>query len=146
DITRGEIELTNRVDSEYEQAMADFDADFISRKATSSPDDLLRRISTNLVADPHQLSKIYTRTSHVPSERERLAELLPRTLYELKYEHLNVELDSIIEEIAEAQKRGDIDAVMSLLRRQIERKSLQGEFARYLGERNLCPDKLPSGQ
>ncbi|MDE5929570.1 MAG: DNA primase, partial [Muribaculaceae bacterium] len=65
DITRGEIELTNRVDSEYEQAMADFDADFISRKATSSPDDLLRRISTTLVADPHQLSKIYTRTSHV---------------------------------------------------------------------------------
>ncbi len=140
DITRGEIELNERVQREFDEAVADFDAGFVARRAVSSPDDMLRRISTDLIVEPHQLSKIY---SNVPSERERLLELLPRTLHELKSMHLSVELDTILGELKLAQERNDTEEVTRLITRMMERKALQNDFARYLGERNLNPDRLP---
>lgn len=143
DIKRCEIELSERLQREFDEAVDEFDAGFVARHAISSPDDLLRKISTDLIIEPHQLSKIYTRTSHVLSERERLVDLLPRTLYELKSVHLSVELDSILTELKQAQDNGDTARVTDLINRMMERKALQNEFARYLGERNLNPDRLP---
>lgn len=41
------------------------------------------------------------------------------------------------------QERNDAEEVTRLITRMMERKALQNDFARYLGERNLNPDRLP---
>lgn len=147
EIHRMEMQLSERANEEYNNAIDDFDADYVSKFALSSDDDILRRVSNELIADEVPLSKIHALNGRIPRERDRLAEIVPRTLHELKYQHLCIEIDSITMQLANAQSTGADDSTLEkLLTTLIERKALQREFAHYLGERNLAASNITNLQ
>lgn len=143
EVRRLELAAEEELQRWYDRSIADFDADFISRVATSSDDDTVRTVANELVADKHILSKIYMKGGQLPSERDVLGELLPRTLHALKYEHLCIEIDRLTDRISELQHQPEAGSEMeSLLMQLIERKALQRQFAQYLGDRNLSPGNI----
>lgn len=143
ELQRKEQQLTENSQRSYQEEVMRCDSEFLSRTLMSDPDDTIRRLSTELVANPHQLSKIYTKGSPLPTERDLLGDLLPRAVLALKYEHLCIEIDSLNAALNQAQQSGMPDnELMALITRLMERKRLQAQFAQYLGDRNLSPGNL----
>lgn len=108
---------------------------FVARRLLSDPDDDVRRLANDMVSDRYVLSRYHTRYAHVESEFERLRELLPRAVYELK--------DAILQhEIAELQKQlgdGTGTEAAAAMKALMEKMAIRTEFARYLGERIITP-------
>lgn len=145
DISLQESRLKDEADRRYNVEVMRFDNEFVSRAMLSDPDDDIRRLSTELIANPHQLSKIYTKGSHLPTERDLLGELLPRAVLALKYEHLCIEIDQLNQDIANGQQNGLADdELVALVMRLLERKELQKRFSQHLGDRNLAPNNITS--
>ncbi|MDE7426510.1 MAG: DNA primase [Muribaculaceae bacterium] len=142
-IKQMESELSDYIENTMAEAMNKFDARYLFSVLSSGPDDELRKMCTDMVADRYQLSKIHTKFTKVETESERLVDLLPRAVYELKYHILNLEMEDLGKRISQEGKAGDFEAIKPLLQELMERQKLKAEFARYLGERILQPDKLP---
>lgn len=79
-----EEQLRERVDSEFDAGMNAFAMLYIEKILGSSPDDVIRRLTTDLVSEKYQLSKVHTKYAKVETEEERLADLVPRAIYEWK--------------------------------------------------------------
>lgn len=142
-IKQMESELNDYVETTMAEAMNKFDSRYLFSVMSSGPDAELRKLCTDMVADRYQLSKIHTKFTKVESESDRLVDLLPRAVYELKYHILNLEMEELGERISEEGKNGNFESIRPLLEELKERQKLKAEFARYLGERILQPDKLP---
>lgn len=132
---RAEAELRERLASEREAEMDLFDSRYAEQILISSPDDKVRLLATELVADRHRLSKIHTKYSHVETERERLQTLVPRAVYELKYALLELRLREMGRKLSE--ERSDVNAQISIMQAIQELHEVRKELARYLGERTL---------
>lgn len=140
-----ERRLAEEADRKLADELDRFNTEFISRVMVSDPDDEVRRLSTELIANPHQLSKIYTKGANLPSERELLRDLVPRAVNALKYEHLCIEIDQLNRDIVTTQQNGGTDQeLVALITRLMERKTLQKTFSEYLGDRNLAPGNISS--
>lgn len=138
DIQTRERILKERCDREYVQKFDDFCAFYIVNHFLSHPDDDIRRLTTDLVCEKHVLSKVHTRYAHVETERERLGDLVPRAVVELKFAILNNRIDDIQQQI----KNGvDDDKAFALLLQQKELFEIRSQFAKYLGERIVTPPK-----
>ena len=89
------------------------------------------------------LSKVHTKYSKVETDEDRLQEIVPRTIYELKDALLECRMRRIREQIKQAAALpSDASAkVMDLMQEMFEVQRLRGEFAKYLGERILNPRK-----
>lgn len=138
DIQAKEKLLKERCDSDYLQKIDNYSSDYIENILLSSPDDEIRIAATDLVVEKHVLSKIHTRYSHVNSERERLTELLPRAVLELKFAILNTRIDEIQ---AEIRSHSNDESVISLLSQQAKLYDIRRQFAKFLGERIVTPPK-----
>ncbi len=138
DIQTRERILKERCDREYMQRFDDFCTFYIENYLLSHPDDEIRRLTTDLVCEKHVLSKVHTRYAHVETERERLGDLVPRAVLELKFAILNNRIDDIQQQI----KSGvDDDKAFALLLQQKELFEIRSQFAKYLGERIVTPPK-----
>lgn len=138
DIQAKEKLLKERCDSDYLQKLDNYSSDYIENILLSSPDDEIRIATTDLVVEKHVLSKIHTRYSHVNSERERLIDLLPRAVLELKFAILNTRIDEIQ---AEIRSHSNDESVITLLEQQAKLYDIRRQFAKYLGERIVTPPK-----
>lgn len=140
-IERKEKELYERVDAESIEEMAAFKASYVGHRMMSSPDDSIRRIATELVLSKHQLSKIHTKFSKIPTEQERLPELVQIAVYNLKCALIEWELRLISQGIADAydQTPDGMMRVKELMMRASELNVIKKELAKYLGERILSP-------
>jgi len=139
DIAAREQALKIRIDVLRDELDTTFAVQYLSQRFVNDPDDKLRRLANDLIADRHQLSKVHTKYAHIETERERLADLCPRAFYELMNATLSCDIADIMLEIAQAQSQGDVQRQMSLITTLIEKKSLASDFARYLGERVITP-------
>lgn len=139
EIQRKEKELLALADERYFTDIADFSADYIEKALINHPDDNIRSLTLDLVSEKHTLSKVHTKYAHIETERERLIELVPRAVFELK----DAILDCQIREIRAAIKQQESNpvAVQSLMARNIELQQLKREFAIYLGDRTISPRK-----
>lgn len=138
EIQRKEKELYAIADERYFTELADFSADYIEKRLVNHPDDSLRNLALELVSEKHTLSKVHTKYTHIETERERLVELVPRAVFELK----DAILDCRIREIHAAIKQTSDSAVIrSLMARNIELSKIKKEFAIYLGDRTVSPRK-----
>lgn len=138
DIQTRERMLKERCDSEYLCKFEDFCASYLLNYLLSHPDDEIRHLSTELASERHVLSKVHTRYAHVETERERLGDLVPRAVLELKLAILNNRIDDIHRQI----KGGvDDDTALSLLMQQKELFAIRSQFAKFLGERIVTPPK-----
>ncbi len=130
-----EQQLQQKADDDYRKRIEDFAMQYLYTDFISSPDDSIRNMATDIVSERHHLSKIHTKYAKIPTEKDRLTELVPRAIMELK----DAILDKQIAE-AKAQLGNAIgDAVTELMSRINGYMQLKKEFAKILGERTLNP-------
>lgn len=134
-----ELRLNTDADTQYATELDTFAESYIEQRLCSSPDDDIRRLSTELISDKHHLSKIHSKYARVETERDRLVELVPRAVYELMYGILDYEIRMMEHRLAAAT---DVDECRELTKEYIARKETQHEFARYLGDRIIAPRSI----
>ncbi len=138
-----EMSLKEAVDEEFIAATDRFAEQYLQRRLLSTDNDNIRRITTDLVTSRHSLSKIHTKYSRIATERDRLPELIPLAVYNLKCALIECEIAATNREIAQIYSTtpADGDRIRSLMQRNLELNNLKKEFAKYLGERILTPHR-----
>ena len=105
------------------------------RHFLNHPDGRISRLAADLIADKYVLSRVHTRSRALPTDEERLLELVPRLVLELKN---SVVLDHIKQKLLEMKAAGEakdyarIDILMEEIKQLDEVKK---QLARALGER-----------
>lgn len=140
-IERKERELTANADNLAKDEMINFRANYLRTLMMSDPDDAIRHLATELSTSRHQLSKIYTKHTRIPTELDRLSELVPEAVYNLKCAHVEFELRTITTSIAELYRNRPeaTDEIRALMKQATELNEIKKELAKYLGERILSP-------
>ncbi|MDE7142009.1 MAG: hypothetical protein K2O33_03850, partial [Muribaculaceae bacterium] len=106
----------------------------------------VRRVTTDLVVEKHQLSKIYFKNNtKVETEEDRLDQIVPQALIALKYDVARCNFDDIKQEIKTLQSRPgyDMQEIMDLLARQQKWQAFCAALAEHIGERVYEPLRLP---
>jgi DNA primase len=142
DIRQRELMLKERVEEAYRKSLVEYAKQFFRSRLLSHPDDTIRNVTTDLIVDRHQLSKIYTKNNtKVESEEDRLDELVPRALLELKYDIVRCFFNELSQQILQMQQQPDydIDAILELMAQQRRWQQFSSELATKIGERVYEP-------
>lgn len=138
-ISAMEKTLEERAEMNFRIALEEFSSGYLGRLLCSSPDDVLRNLATDMVVEKHILSKVHTKFSKIDSERDLLADLLPRTLNELKDAILWTQ---ILDKKAEVAKCGnDYQKAISLMKEIRDLDLARAELAKLIGDRVIAPRK-----
>ena len=85
-----------------EEELQTFESNFLRNVILRpTPDTQISLLAVDLVSDKYQLSKVHTKYQKVETESDRLWELIPRAIYELK----NAILEQTIKQIQKKNKR-----------------------------------------
>ncbi|WP_295732274.1 DNA primase [uncultured Muribaculum sp.] len=140
DIERREKELRASVDEKYMRDMREYTMIYPERVICSSPDDAVRKMGMELVAERHVLSKVFTKYTHVITDDERLPDIVPRAVLEYKDAMLEWQIQQLNREIKEAFGVNNNEKhCMELMSRLGELHALRRDMATYLGERIILP-------
>ena len=109
----------------------------LSRHFTTHPDPEISEIATNCISDKYELSKVHTKYQHIASEEERIVELVPRALFELKDAIITQEIGHILQQL----KRGteNVEEKRLLMQKISELFKVKAALAKELGERTVRP-------
>lgn len=99
------------------------------------PDTDVSRMAIDMVTDKYQLSKIHTKYAVVEEEKDRLFELIPRALFELKDAILREDIKNIMEKVREAATAGNMERTYALMEEVAEKNQVRAALAKELGER-----------
>jgi DNA primase len=138
DITNRETVLISECNDAYNKTLKEFTADYIRRVLTSIDNDNMRRLATELTTDRHHLSKVHTKYAQIESERDKLVELVPRAIYELKDAVVGKML-GILNEQLKTLGPMDTDRVLQIIKEMQDYQTLRNELAKYLGDRIIIP-------
>ncbi|MDE6322677.1 MAG: DNA primase [Paramuribaculum sp.] len=140
-ISRLERELTDRENAAYETAIDNYTVGYLRRILLSCDNDSVRRVATDMVTSRHSLSKIHTKYAKIATDRDRLQELVPLAVYNLKCALIEAEIAQINGEIKAvyASAPGDREHLRELMERNLELNNLKKQLSVYLGERILSP-------
>jgi DNA primase len=142
DIHARELQLNDSLDERVKKARAFYARHYIERILCSDSNDTVRRLTTDLVSDKYTLSKVHTKYSHVETEEEKLPDLVPRAVYELKNAILTCDITETQQLIQQVATTGDTQKLSKLIQELIDLNNLKGDFAKYLGERIITPRKM----
>lgn len=134
-IRRKEEEVAARADAARSQFIADAAERYLTRSLGADPDEQVRSLATTFVSEKYVLSKIHTKLTHVPSEREQIADKVPRAVHGLKIATLQWREKELRAGLAGLS--GDEAAAMLAQLQQI--RDIIAQLARYLGERIVLP-------
>ena len=96
DKQRKEAEAQTRIAREMEEELQTFETNFLERYFTTHPDSSISMLAVDLVSEKYQLSKVHTKFQKVELEADRLWELIPRAIYELKNAILEQSIKQVI--------------------------------------------------
>ncbi len=130
-----EAELTAIV----KRKLVEFDTNFLERYFTTHPDTAISLLAVDLVSEKYQLSKIHTKYQKIETEADRLWELIPRAIDELKYAILEQKIKEIQVQIKEATKQQNNDLIIELMGQNVELNQLRSLLAKQIGERIVAP-------
>ncbi len=139
EIEKRERELAAAVDAETDERRRMFCLDFMKKRLMSDPDDDVRRTATALATPRETLSKIHTKYGAIQTEEDRLGELVPKAVCNLKAKLIEVEIKDVTRRMAVCQQSGDHESALVEMRRLIELNDMKKTLAKYLGERILVP-------
>lgn len=141
EIRKEELRLENHAAGEYARRLTEFCRDWPGNYLSSHEEDEIRQTATALLCERHQLSAIYFRDGqHVETEQDKLAELVPRALAELRNEVLNQRIRTLHASISEAQQSGDAEQLRSLMVDLQKTMLMRSRIAsRDLGDRIISP-------
>lgn len=134
---RREEELRTKAAEELAAKLDAYEASYIGTTLISDPDETIRRLTTDLVTTRHQLSKVHTKYSAIPSERDRLPDLVPLAIYNLKGAIVELEIRDTMRQIKQAWESGNHESYRQLIAKSQELNELKRELGKYLGERIL---------
>lgn len=137
EIMQAEKDLETNIQYELDDMEKVARSTFFHKGLLSDPDEDIRLMATDFLSDKYQLSKVHSKFAKVVSEEERLAELVPRAIYELKDAVLRINIDSLNAAIKDASD--DKEKVAELLHELMEKIQLRSHFASYLGDRIIMP-------
>lgn len=134
-IRRKEEEVNTAADSIRTQSIAEASERFMTRALGADPDPQVRTLTTSFVSEKYVLSKIHTKGTHVPSERELLANKVPKAVYGLKIATL---------QWREKELRAGLvglsgDEAAAVLSQLQQIREIIAQLAHYLGERIVLP-------
>ena len=142
DLEHDEIRLNNPTYSKmFEMAVDGANKDnFISSAVfINTPDVSISKIALDMIAEKYTLSKIHTKYQTIEGEKERLSELVPRALFELKDAILRYDIKLINDNIKKLSVSQDINGVFGLMNELKEKNELRTLLAKELGERIILP-------
>lgn len=142
-ITAKEQALIERVDKEYYDNIIEFNCQYIAKFMMYSQDDQVRTIATDMNIEKHELSKVHTKYAKIETEIDRLTELIPRAITELKDAIIGCEIKAIQQEISNlsSSPNADIKRIMELMARQTELNEIKKQLAKVIGDRIITPRK-----
>jgi len=141
DIKKQEVALKEQCDEFYANEMSRFADDYLELRLASSPDDNIRRVTTDLVSERHRLSKVHTKYTKIETERDRLIELVPKAIAGVKDAHLAIMLKQENETLSHLDpSASDYNNKVKTCMKNIDNYvRLRMELARNLGERVIVP-------
>lgn len=141
DIKQQELSLEERCNNYYADQMAQFSTDYIELRLASSPDDEIRRLTTDLVSERHHLSKLHTKFTRLETERDKLIDLAPKAIGALKDAHLALMLKQERDSLSMLDPGApDYQERVTECMRNIDSFTrMRMELARNLGERVIMP-------
>lgn len=135
EIEKLEQKLLRLEDAQYYARIDSHDLSYLQRQLTADPDDKIRRLATDMLAERHSLSSVRNSYGHVETEQEQLSQLLPRSIYEL----LGA-VDAIkIKELHSKIKTVSPEEAQNILLEIIRLQQHQSELAKTNGERIILP-------
>jgi DNA primase len=128
--------LNLKLDEDIRQKEVLFARDYLSSILVSHEDDEIRQYAINLVSEKYSLSKYHNKTGKIETEADKLFELVPRTLNELRAQMLEIQMQDIETKLSQSS---DVEEQMSLMKQLQELQELRKEFAIHNGERIVNP-------
>lgn len=140
-IQANELVLKEKAEQQRESFIREFKKLYLQKRLLSSADDIVRRISNELVPDKYVLSKVHTKYATIEKEEDRLGDIIPRAIAEWKDAILGCRLDEIKSYIGSLDPHTDgYEAnLTSLLQQAAEIMHLRKQFAVFMGERVISP-------
>lgn len=132
-----EQQLVEETDRNCAAAFEEFSCRFLEDAFLSDPEDDVRRLATELVAEKYQLSKMHTKYAHVETERERIGDLVQRGLYELKFVILEENIEILNSRLKD--KNIDSEKMQEMMTELYEMYTLKSQLAKMLGDRIVNP-------
>lgn len=139
DKQRKEAEAQTRIAREMEEELQTFETNFLERYFTTHPDSSISMLAVDLVSEKYQLSKVHTKFQKVELEADRLWELIPRAIYELKNAILEQSIKQIQEQIKEASRNKDEQRIIELIELNVELNRVRTALAKQIGDRIVSP-------
>lgn len=139
DKQRKEAEAQTRIAREMEEELQTFETNFLERYFTTHPDSSISMLAVDLVSEKYQLSKVHTKFQKVELEADRLWELIPRAIYELKNAILELSIKQIQEQIKEASRNKDEQRIIELIEQNVELNRVRTALAKQIGDRIVSP-------
>lgn len=139
DKQRKEAEAQTRIAREMEEELQTFETNFLERNFTTHPDSSISMLAVDLVSEKYQLSKVHTKFQKVELEADRLWELIPRAIYELKNAILEQSIKQIQEQIKEASRNKDEQRIIELIEQNVELNRVRTALAKQIGDRIVSP-------
>ena len=142
DLQNDEIEFQHPL---YKKVIAeinhifDQEGEHLTRYFLAHPDEEISRLAVDLVSEKYQLSKIHTKFQTIESEAEKLADLIPRALFELKDAITSLNIKHIREEIKKTAKEKNPERTTQLMSELNGLYALKAALAKQLGERIVSP-------
>ena len=139
DKQRKEAEAQTRIAREMEEELQTFETNFLERYFTTHPDSSISMLAVDLVSEKYQLSKVHTKFQKVELEADRLWELIPRAIYELKNAILEQSIKQIQVQIKEASRNKDEQRIIELIEQNVELNRVRTALAKQIGDRIVSP-------
>lgn len=139
DKQRKEAEAQTRIAREMDEELQTFETNFLERYFTTHPDSEISLLAVDLVSEKYQLSKVHTKYQKVELEADRLWELIPRAIYELKNAILEQSIKQIQEQIKEASRNKDEQRIIELIEQNVELNRVRTALAKQIGDRIVSP-------
>ena len=139
-IRKEEQKLETELDAFRNKELKKISIHYSGTILTSHEEDEVRRIATEMLLEPHQLSSIYFREGQtVLLEEDRLEEMVPRKLSELRAEVLNLRIKEVQRQIKEASDREDLEGLKELMVRFQKLLGMRSKISGDIGDRILSP-------
>lgn len=134
-ITRKEQELEQRLEEARRAFVCDSSERYLTTTLGADPDPDVRNLATAFASEKYVLSKIHTKGTHIPSERELLPDRTPRAVYGLKIATMQWREKEVRASLA-GFAGPEAEQTLALLQNI---RSVIAQLARYLGERIVLP-------
>ena len=139
DIQREEERLEERVQAWGAEQLVEFSKSFPIKELASHENDVIRRLTTEALSEPHQLSHIYSRERPVEKEEDKLFNLLPTALTVWKNGIIERQFNELIDDLRRISGQGREEEEREKQARLVELMKIRSEVARNIGDRILCP-------